>query len=148
MPSPVDNIVVEDKVKYLDLTHKLNDYNEIYNLNKHLLDTNNMEYDKLYNGSNQIKTKLMKSKQEYMLLDYSINEYKMYSNLLAFTIFIVCVLLFFVTKATKETQKQLIIILSVIAVIYLIIVIVILKTSGNRRNYAWTHWYWDPMVKK
>lgn len=140
--------IQQHREKYIKDTHYFNDYNEIYNLNTHLLDANTLEQQKLYRVNEQIKTKLMKMKQDYMLTDHSIHELSMYSNILAFTILAVCVLLTFVSKATAESKNTLIMICAIIGILYLIIVIVILKSNSNRRSYSWGQWYWSPMKQK
>lgn len=130
-------------VKYLDTTHKLNDYNEIYNLNQHLLDVNTLEEDKLVGFNNQIVTKLMKMKQNYLLTDYAINEFSMYSNILAFTIIIVAFMLVFVAKSTS-TDFMIKVCIG-FGIFYLLVLMIILKSNANRRKYAWTQYYWDPI---
>lgn len=131
--------------EYLDKTHKLNDYNEILNLNNHLFDVNTAEETKLAEFNSMIVTKLMKMKQQYMLTDYAINEMAMYTRALMFTIIVVAFLLVFVSKATPETKKQLIVISGGTAIFYLVVIMFMLKSSANRRKYSWSQWYWDPV---
>ncbi len=140
-----DDYLKSSKIKYLDSTNKLNNYNEIYNLNNHLLSTHNQELDSLVTANNQIKTKLMKMKQDYLLQEYAIHEYNMYSNILSFSILIACVAIFFVARATVENQRKLIYICGGLAVFYLIVVFIVLASNINRRKYAWNQWYWNPM---
>lgn len=134
------------KIKYLDITNKLNDYNEIYNLNQHLIDSNDLEIIKLKKYNDTIVTKLMKMKQDYMLTDYSINEYELYSKILSFTIICVCILLFFIAKLNDKAT--LIKIAGIVGIVYLIILMFILSSNQNRRKYAWSQWYWKPAEKK
>ena len=133
------------KQQYIKDTHYFNDYNEIYNLNTHLLDANTTEQQKLYRINEQLKTKLLKMKQDYMLTDYSMHEISMYSNILALTILTVCLLLVFVSMAKPESKNQLIMICTVVGVLYLIAIVMILKSNANRRRYSWEQWYWNPM---
>ena len=133
---------------YLNITSKLNDYNEIYNLNNHLLMSNELETNRLNTINNQLKSQLMKTKQNYLLTDYAISEYKVTNNLLGFTIILVCVMILFVAKAKKEQKNLVLIICSIIGVIYLFILIIILNSTRRRRKYAWSQWYWSPMVVK
>jgi hypothetical protein len=134
--------------KYLDITSKLNDYNEIHNLNEHLLTSNTLEIQRLNTINNQLKSQLMKAKQNYLLTDYAIHEYSVANNFLGFTIILVCVMLFFVAKATAAQKNMILIISSVIGVIYLFILILILNSNIKRRKYAWAQWYWAPNVVK
>ncbi len=133
---------------YLNITSKLNDYNEIYNLNNHLLVSNEMETKRLDSINNQLKSQLMKTKQNYLLTDYAINEYRVTNNLLGFTIILVCLMILFVAKAKKEQKNLILIICSVIGIIYLFILIIILSTNNRRRKYAWYQWYWSPITTK
>jgi len=134
------------QIQFLDITNKLNDYNEIYNLNNHLLDTNTVELKNLSNKNDQIKTKVMKFKQQYLLTDYGIHEYTMYNNILAFTITVACFTLVIVAKTEITAYKRLIWICVAIGVFYLIVVMIILRSNINRRKYAWSQWYWSPVA--
>jgi hypothetical protein len=140
------DILDNNKNQFLDITNKLNDYNEIDNLNNHLLSANNSELSKLTTFNNQIKTKLMKMKQDYMLMDYSIYEMNMYSNIVIFTIIVMCFLFFIVAKI--ESRKILITICTITGIFYLIVLIIMLKKSVNRRKYSWNQWYFSPVIKK
>lgn len=135
------------RIKYLDITTKLNDYNEIENLNKHMNSANDQELNKLRSFNNQLKTKLLKAKQSYMLMDYGIHEYNMINNILGFTIIMVCLALFIVSRTAKENKKILVWICMGLALFYLMVVLVVLKSNSSRRTYAWSQWYWSPMKK-
>lgn len=135
------------RIKYLDITTKLNDYNEIENLNKHVNSANTQELGKLRTFNNQLQTKLLKAKQNYMLMDYGIHEYDMINNILGFTIIVVSLALFVVSRTSPENKKTLVWTCLGIALFYLIIVLVILKQNSSRRTYAWSQWYWSPMKK-
>lgn len=139
------SVINKDSIQYLDITHRFNDYNEIDNLNTHLLSANNSESMKLSSMNDQLKTRAMKMKQDYMLTDYSINELAMYNNIIAFTIIVVCLLLFCVVKVGK---KAMIWISVIIGIIYLIIIMVLLKMNSTRRKYSWSQWYWKPVENK
>lgn len=135
------------RIKYLDITTKLNDYNEIENLNKHMMSANTQELDKLRTFNNQLKTKLLKAKQNYMLMDYGIHEYDLINNLLGFTIIMVCLTLFIVSRTSPENKKMLVWICMGLALFYMIVVLIVLKQNSSRRTYAWSQWYWSPMKK-
>jgi len=137
--------IITNKIKYLDNTHKFNDYNEIDNLNTNLLSANTIEVQRLSLFNDQLKTKVMKYKQDYMLTDYSIHEISMYNNILAFTIIVVCFLIFCVVKTSR---KAMIWISVIVGIIYLIVIMIILKSNANRRSSSWSQWYWSPVIKK
>ena len=149
--SIAEDTLNSSKSDYLNITHKLNDYNEINNLNQHLLDSNTIELNHLTLLNNQIITKLMKMKQDYMLTDYAIQESSMYSNILAFTIIVVCLTIFFVARTSNEDKAAINILIWIcvaIGIIYLIILIIILRSNIKRRKYAWSQWYWNPVEQK
>lgn len=137
--------IITNKIQYLDNTHKFNDYNEIDNLNTNLLSTNNVEVQRLTIFNDQLKTKVMRYKQNYMLTDYAIHEITMYNNILAFTIIVTCLLIFCVAQFSRTTMIWISVI---VGIIYLIVVMVILKSNANRRANSWSQWYWAPVVKK
>jgi len=137
--------IITNTIQYLDNTHKFNDYNEIDNLNTNLLSTNNIEVQRLTVFNDQLKTKVMKYKQNYMLTDYAIHEISMYNNILAFTIIVVCLLIFCVVKVSRTTMIWISVI---VGIIYLIVIMIILKSNANRRSSSWSQWYWSPVIKK
>ena len=134
------------KIEFLDITTKLNDYNEINSLNDHLLTSNTQELERLQTFNNQVKTKLMKAKQSYLLTDYGIHEYRLNNNLLLFSTFMVCIAVLIVTSIKSKTAA--IWACVGLAVFYLIVIMMILSSNVKRRKYAWNQWYWDPAVSK
>lgn len=150
MPNTTFNIsdtgLKEYKTNFMEKTNILNDYNEIGNINDHLLATNTTEASRLQTISNQLRSKLMKAKQVYLLTDYSVNEYTMYNNLLILTIFFACI---FVMITATVTSRTLVIWISIVlCLVYLIIVMVVLSSNVKRRKYAWNQWYWNSAEKK
>ena len=140
-----DNLT-SSRVQFMDITTKLNDYNEINSLNDHLLTSNTQELERLQTFNNQVKTKLMKAKQSYLLTDYGINEYRLNNNLLLFSMFVFCILVLMVTSI--QSKAGAIWACVIISVIYLIIIMMILSSNVKRRKYAWNQWYWDPADNK
>lgn len=138
-----------NKDRYLDLTHQLNNYNEIYNVNFYLDNLNSVEYDKLDRANNNIKAKVLRMKQEYMTLDYSENENKTRSNIMYFSILVTSVLFIIAVMFTKNmiSMNKLITISLSIIIVYFGILLFILYNQANRRKYAWNQYYW-PEVKK
>jgi hypothetical protein len=132
--------------KYLEHTNQLNDYNEINNLNDHLLSSNNLEIERLKSINNNIRSKLMKAKQSYLLTDYSIHELSIYNNLLLFTILLTCVIILVVS--TSKSKAAVMWISGAICILYLIVIIVVLSSNVKRRKYAWNQWYWESVEKK
>lgn len=142
-----------NKILYLDLTHKLNDYNEIYNLNTYLDGANSTELERLSYTNETLKTRLLKLKQEYLLEDSGVKAYTFRSNILYFTAIILsivlCLTAVYVEGGNGGLSAKWAIIISIgIIVIYFIILLVIVKAYIERRYYAYDQYYWDQIKKK
>lgn len=139
-----------NKIKYLDLTHKLNDYNEIYNVNSYIQENNNMELDRLNSSNNTIKTRILRMKQEYLLNDQSIKEFNFRKNILYFTIVIICIILSIVALYVQDkiNIKLTMIASGSISIIYLFILIFVINVNVNRRSYAYNQYYWNQIQKQ
>lgn len=132
---------------YLDLTHQLNDYNEINNLNEYLLSMNNIEFDQLTTYNDVIRSKLLKLKQQYMLTDTSNYDYKMKTNITLYTIIVTAILLSAVAQFSlkKISGKMLTFICLFVGIIYCIVTLYIIYKNINRRKYDWNTYYFDPI---
>lgn len=131
-------------------TYLLNDYNEVYNVNKHLQETSSYEREKLENILDRLRSTLLRIKQEYLLKKYSVSEYSLKNNILHATIVIVCILLalFIYYVQDKLGPKLLSIIVSITIVVFVLIVYLIIKSSSFRVETNWDMYYWGPVVKK
>lgn len=140
-----------NKAKYLDLTHQLNNYNEIYNVNFYLNNMNSLEEERLRTTNENIKAKILKMKQEYMLMDYGVHENKMRSRIMYTTIIVssVIFILFtmFYTDKFELSQGTVVMASCAILVVYFLLVLFILKANAKRRKYAWDQYYWQAMKK-
>lgn len=138
------------KDKYLDLTHQLNNYNEIHNVNTYLQQMNEVEGGRLHRANENIKAKILKMKQEYMLLDYGVHENKMRSNIMytalivTSIIFIICTLFY----DDKLSQGIALTICAALIALFFAIVIFLLIANSKRRKYAWEQYYWNEFKKK
>jgi hypothetical protein len=146
----IENSLNNERISYLDLTHQLNNYNEIYNLNFYLKNMNTLELDKMTKVNQNIRAKVLRMKQEYMLMDYGIHEHKMRANILYTTLVVVSVIFIIVAFYVKGSMdKNTVIMISVVlGVLYLIIMLFILSANSKRRKYAWDQYYWSEMKKK
>jgi len=138
-----------NKNKYLDLTHKLNDYNEIDNLNNILLTVTNVEKTKLTDMDNNVRSRLLKMKQEYLLKEASIQKYNFIINMLYFTIVIFSAVFFALAAFVQDMIGKGVTIAIVIAlsIVYLIVVLVAVRINANRRSSAWNQFYWQKIKK-
>lgn len=132
------------RVKYLDLTSRLNNYNEIYTVNSYIKGANNSELDRLNSSNNTIKSKILRMKQEYLLRDHDLKEYKYRINILYLTVIIVSFILILVTfySQNKLNIQLLATCIGVISIVYLIILMFSIKSNINRRSNAFDQYYW------
>lgn len=145
MPSLEDS-----KITYLEMTHKLNDYNEIYNVNNYLKYANELELSRLSDVNDTLRTRILRLKQEYLLYDHDIAEYKFRINILYFTAIIVCFVLFITAffHQGRITPKLAMYLSLGLLIFYLIILLFVVKTNSNRRKYSYDQWYWKPVQRK
>jgi hypothetical protein len=145
-----NNILEANRIKYLDLTHKLNDYNEIYSVNNYLQEANSVELDRLRSTDNTIKTRVLRLKQEYLQGDHGIKEYKFRTNILYFSAIVISFLLLIGSLFIQGriNQKIAIIISVTLIVVYLLILLFVVKANVERRSYAYDQYYWDQVKKQ
>lgn len=141
------------RYKYLDLTHQLNNYNEIYNMNKYVSNVNNGELTRLSSFNENIKSKVLKLKQDYMLYDVSMKTTSFWTGILYFTIVMTCLVFFAIAFHSREVPEGaftisktiVIIIICALAAIYIVIVIFSLSGYVKRRKYFYDQYYWKSM---
>jgi hypothetical protein len=145
----IDGLENQKKI-FKDLTHQLNNYNEIYNLNSHLQETGDSEYQRLFKTNEILKSKIMSLKQEYMLNEWRISYMNMKNNLIYYSIIMIGLIRAFVGMFLKQMipLNILVIIVSVLALIYILAVVLVVKSNSKRRNDNWSQYYWMAMEKK
>lgn len=145
-----NNTLEANRIKYLDLTHKLNDYNEIYSVNNYLNGANGVELDRLTTTDNTIRTRILRLKQEYLQHDHAIKEYKFRTNILYFSSIVIAFLLVLSALFIEEKIKPkiFIIVSSSIIVIYLLILLFVVKANVTRRSQAYDQYYFDQVKKQ
>lgn len=148
--SSIKTALDNNKNTFLDLTHQLNNYNEIYNVNSYLKNMNALEYDRLSRTNENIKAKVLKMKQEYLLLEYGKHENKMRTNIMLITMVIVSIIsVVFGFYCQDKLDKNMSIMIAVgILIFYFLIILFILKANAKRRKYDWNQYYWLEMKKK
>lgn len=145
MPIQAINAISEEKEIYKDLTHQLNNYNEIYNLNLYLQKQGNTEFSKLSKANETLKGKIMNEKQQYLTNDYKINYYEMKNAIMTITLITIGLTMIVTGFLLKEIIdiKIASIILGIFALIQLLIVYFIVKVNSTRRQTLWNQYYWD-----
>lgn len=141
------------RYKYLDLTHQLNNYNEIYNMNKYVSNVNSGELARLSSFNENIKSKVLKLKQDYMLYDVSMKTTSFWTGILYFTVVMTCLVFFAIAFHSREVPEGaftisktiVIIIICALALVYVIIVIFSLSRYVKRRKYFYDQYYWKSM---
>ena len=151
---PVNITTVEDnltsnKNAYMDLTHQLNNYNEVYNVNFYLNNLNNVELDRLQNMEGNIRAKVLKMKQEYLLMDFAINEHRLRSNIIYIGFIVMAVVFLIASFYSSGSMKGSIAftIIFVIILLYMLIALFFVYANSHRRRYAWEQYYWNEMKK-
>lgn len=142
-----------NKNNYLDITNQLNNYNEIYNMNKYAESVNKVEYEHISTLDSNLKTTLYKLKQEYFLVDYANHNTRFWTNIMYFSLCMICITFIviavfnssFIKKNEALAPKKDIlfyIAIAALAVIYLIVLIITLAKKIMRRKYAWDQYYY------
>jgi hypothetical protein len=137
---------------FKDVTHQLNNYNEIFNLNMYLKNLGTSENSRLTKINETLKSKILSLKQEYMTLDRNINFMALRNNLVYISFVVICFILIIVSMYTKKPQaldlRMTLIIIGVIAVLYVVFCIILVRSNSNRRNLLWDQYYWPAIKSK
>ena len=144
----------EDNVKadlqtYRNNTFNLNNYNEIYSTNKYLDKATSEEKNRLSNSLNQLRSSLLKMRQDYLIKKATVEEYKVRISILQWTIIAVCAmfLLFGLTLQQKLGRNLLTIIAVGVIVVYAGVVALVVKSNSYRFDTNWDMYYWGPVEK-
>jgi hypothetical protein len=132
------------------MTHKLNDYNEIYNVNSYLQGANSQDLQRLAGVNDTLRTRILRLKQEYMLYDHGINEFGFRINIVYFTGVIVCIVLFMAALFQQDrlSGRLALTISTGLFVVYCLIVLLVVKSNADRRKYSYHQYYWKQVEKK
>lgn len=150
------NLTQNQSVKdFMEMTARLNDYNEITSLNNYILNNNTSEYNKLKTIYTTVSSQLLRMKQEYLIIEGSIQKYNLWItvvNITTIAISLCFIILCLGMKGDISIPESIILkqptaawICVGIAVVYFLIVSIILSKGKNRRAYSWNQYYWNPM---
>jgi hypothetical protein len=140
-----------NKYRYLEYTHQLNDYNEIENLNSYVALATSSDKERLSGVSNNLRIRVLKLKQEYLLYEHGSNLYTFRTRILYFTIICISLILFFIVMFAEEKLGAVIVIIacSVILGICLFVIMIAVIFNKQRRSYAYDQYYWqEPNLDK
>ena len=134
--------------KYVDLSHRLNDYNEIYNTNSYIHQELGREDEGMDSTTKQLKNSIFISKQKSQLYEYQKNKLIFYKGLFLISCFIIIDLLTFtgVHLSGKISSKILYIIAGISAVVYLCGVFFLVYSNSYRSHTDWNKFYWSSLT--
>lgn len=150
----MQNQLESNKIQYLDLTHKLNEYNELFGVNSHLEKVSQNDLDRLQGAHEELRTHIAKKQQEYLLGNFSVEDLTFRTKVLRFTgilvgLYILVAVSLSSGKVSLGRTSSLIALCGTIAVIYLIILIFMAKRHSDRRKIAYNQFYWTGIdIKK
>lgn len=138
------------KNNFMELTHELNNYNEIYNKNVYLKSIVVSELDKLQAVEDGVKTSVMKQKQDYMAADYGLHLFGVRAKIMMWTVVVACGLLLVIATHLSGRVAQLnnvtIVVsgCSAVVLVWFLVVYLTLRSYTNRRANSWSQFYWRP----
>lgn len=140
----------DNKVRYLDVTNRLNDYNEIYNLNQYLQQSQTSEYQTLNNKNEETKMTVMKLKQKYMMKESDIYFLRMRTYAIISVLHVVALLCILYVTYLDGTFGIVTIGLIVVCLITAYLLLLYLWMTGvlNRRKESADHVYWSSYSSK
>lgn len=139
-----------EKTNFKDLTHQLNNYNEIFNLNAYLAGQGQTEGTRLLKTNETLKSQVLRMKQMYLANDYQQNLYQMKTNIMLTTIIAFALMFILAGIHMKDVipRNIMFIGIGVVAVVYLLMVISIVRRNAQRRKMNWSQYYWQNIEEK
>lgn len=139
----LNNSVKSDTDLYTSYTHKLNDYNELYNANNQLKNVNRNELDKMSTFSNNVDNRLHILKQNYLLSEAGVNQYNLRIKILIITIIVLSILVSLASYSFEgkiQTKTMINIVIGTV-IGWLLIIYIVVKINSSRRNDSWQQYY-------
>ncbi len=135
--------------KYIDLSHRLVDYNEIYNTNKYVQGELATETNRMGNLKNNLKNKIFISKQKSMGYRYEKSKTKFLMNLFLFSVFVFIILIALTSAqlAGSLTLTTFYIIVATIVVVYILIILLYISSNAYRTHSDWEKYHFSSMNK-
>lgn len=134
-----------EKQNYMDLTHQLNNYNEIYNLNSHLSAMGNEDNVRLMATNETLKSQVLRMKQMYLLEERRQLLNTVYHNILYLTmvVFGLGAILTAVTLKGSLPTKVFYIMLGILVAIYFLWIVSMVRRVAQRRVLNINQYYWQ-----
>lgn len=141
---------IQDKLqgrvdKYVELSHRLNDYNEIYNTNKYISDELERTNQRVDATKNKLKNTIYVSKQKTQTYEYEKFKWAYYRTLLLVTAFVVIDLLTVVGIHLQGgvSETYLYVIMGITALAYVVIMSVFIYSNSFRSKSDWNKYMWQ-----
>jgi hypothetical protein len=136
---------LDDKVgNYVEITHKLNDYNEIYNTNKYIDNELTREKSRMNDLIQKLKNKIYISKQKSQMYEYNANRLKFNKGFFLFCCSFVINLLALAAALLANTisYTKFYVSIAIITIIYISIIVVLLYANSYRTHTDWNKFHW------
>lgn len=148
MSSLNDSEIRQEITVFKDLTHQLNNYNEIFNLNMYLQKLGSTESTRLTKINETLKSKILGYKQEFLMLERDTEYMKLKNNLLYLSAVVICIIMILTGLYLKQKLSLVIasIVSGVIATLYVMYAVLLVKSNSQRRILFWDQYYW-PDIK-
>ena len=133
--------------KYVDLSQRLNDYNEIYNTNAYIAGELHRGEKGMNHTTKQLKNSIYISKQQSVMYEYQKNKLQFYKGLFLVSCFVIIDMLT-VTGVHLNgliTSKMLYIVAGVSAVVYLCVVFFLVYSNSYRSHTDWNKYDWSSL---
>lgn len=137
------------KYQYLDYTNKLNDYNEIYNVNNYLSNSNQNKLGELQEINGSISAKIINYKTLYLFYTGEKKDLVFKTNFAYFFAIIISIvfLLIAFSMLNKIGWYTTFWISLIIIIIFLVIFYIAMRRHLNKRNFDNNQKYWAPPQK-
>lgn len=141
---------LENRVdKYVELSHRLNDYNEIYNTNAYIYNELDRSEQNLDKTTQKLKNTIYISKQKTQMYEYEKNKINFYRSLFLISCFLVIDLISLTGLHMQGGLSAyfLYIWMGISVLVYLIVMFVLIYSYSYRSRTDWDKYMWDSMSK-
>ena len=133
------------KDKFLENTERLNNYNEIYNINSYVKEAKKVEKGSLKEMNDNLHTRILDLKHKYMLNERNTLMYRFRIHMLWNTALIICILLYFINQYSSGVMSlnTLLIASLILLLIYFPIAFWVIYNQTYRRKTDFHRVYWE-----
>jgi ABC-type multidrug transport system fused ATPase/permease subunit len=130
--------------KYIEISHRLNDYNEIYNTNKYIQKELGSDNQRIGDVNNKLKNRIFISKQKSQLYRYDIRKYRFMTSILLSSMFLLLILLSMSASNLAGTLSggKFYTIVGITALIYTCVLVALVINNSYRSPLDWDKSYW------